>query len=190
MSRYSTIAFTPAVKALQERFGSRKAYARYDDDVEPAELGDEEAAFIESRNSFYMSTITEDGWPYIQHRGGPRGFLRVLNPRTIAFADFLGNKQYITAGNLQSNDRIALFLMGYPTRERLKIFARGRIMEPDQDPTLFARIALPEYKAKVERAIVLRVEGFSWNCSQHITPRYTIEELEALQALQVSSEDA
>jgi uncharacterized protein len=182
MSRYATIAFTPAVKELQERYRSRKSYAKYDDDAPPPELTPEERGFIESRDSFFMATVTETGWPYIQHRGGPPGFVRVLDPHTIAFADFRGNKQYISVGSITRDDRVALFLIDYPNQERLKLFARARVVEIEEDPQLIASLSDPAYDAHVERAIVLSVEGFSWNCSQHITQRYTPEEFAAMNA--------
>lgn len=141
-------------------------------------LGDEERNFIESRDSMYMATVTETGWPYVQHRGGPAGFLRVLDDHTFAFADFRGNKQYISAGNLSRDDRVSLFLMDYPTKTRLKLFARARAAEVDDEPELARRLISPTYRAVVERLVIVRVEGFSWNCEQHITPRYTRDEWE------------
>jgi predicted pyridoxine 5'-phosphate oxidase superfamily flavin-nucleotide-binding protein len=180
MSRYAAIAFTPAVKDLQERYNSRTSYAKYDEDAPPTELGEDERAFIESRDGFFIGTVTETGWPYVQHRGGPPGFLRVLDSRTIAFADFRGNKQYISAGSISRDDRVALFLIDYPNRERLKLFARARIVDNDSDPEFVQSLAVSGYPAHVERAIVMSIEGFSWNCSQHITPRYTAEEFAAL----------
>jgi predicted pyridoxine 5'-phosphate oxidase superfamily flavin-nucleotide-binding protein len=180
MSRYAAIAFTPAVKEFQQRYNSRASYAKYDEDAAPPNLGEEERLFIESRDSLFMATVTETGWPYVQHRGAPPGFLRVLDSRTIAFADFRGNKQYISAGNISRDDRVALFLIDYPNRERLKLFVRARIVNGESDPESIAAVAVAGYPAHVERAIVMSVEGFSWNCSQHITPRYTLEEFAAL----------
>lgn len=182
MSRYAAIAFTPAVKRLQERYKSRASYAKYDEDAPPSELTLAESDFIESRDGFFMATVTETGWPYVQHRGGPPGFLRVLDSRTIAFADYRGNKQYISAGNIEHDGRVALFLIDYPNQVRLKLFARARIVDIESDPELVASVSDPAYDARVERAIVMTVEGFSWNCSQHIAQRYTPEEFAALQA--------
>jgi hypothetical protein len=180
-SRFGEIAFTDRVQALQAKHGSRAAYARRAAQPGPAEvIGPDERAFIEARDSFYLATVSETGWPYIQHRGGPPGFLHVLDERTLAFADFLGNKQYISTGNLEGNDRAALFLMDYPNQARLKILAHARSVEAQADPELMARLASPGYKAKIERAIVFDVEGFDWNCPQHITPRYTAQEIETL----------
>ncbi len=178
---FAEIAFTPRVQALQTRHGSRRAYARRDEG-ERETLGPDERAFIESRDSFYLGSIGETGWPYIQHRGGPKGFLRVLDERTLAFADFRGNRQFISAGNVAGDDRTALFLMDYPSQTRLKLFARVRIVEADEDPELIGRLIVPGYSAIVERAFVFAVEGFDWNCPQHITPRYTADEIEAATA--------
>jgi hypothetical protein len=175
---FSEIAFTPRVQALQTRYGSRKAYDQRSAAAPLETLGPDERAFVESRDSFYIATAGETGWPYIQHRGGPKGFLRVLDERTLAFADFRGNKQYISAGNLAGDERAALFLMDYPSRTRLKFFVRVRIVDAGENPELMERLVVPGYPAKVERAFVLAVAGFDWNCPQHITPRYTADELE------------
>ncbi len=179
--RFAEIAFTPHVQALQEAHGSRASYARRTaPDRLNETLGREERLFIESRDSFYIATVSETGWPYIQHRGGPKGFLKVLDEHTIAFADFTGNKQYISIGNLETDDRAALFLMDYPLQTRLKILAHARAVERDEDLALADSLAVPGYNARVERAIVFAVEGYDWNCQQHITPRYTLEERAAI----------
>ena len=123
-----------------------------------------------------MATVSETGWPYLQHRGGPKGFLKVLDPQTIAFADFRGNLQYVSAGNLEGNDRVALFLMDYANRQRLKLLGHSRVVDAADDPGLIDRLRDPGYRARVERAVVIRVEAFDWNCRQHITPRFTEEE--------------
>ncbi|MEL6768034.1 MAG: pyridoxamine 5'-phosphate oxidase family protein [Pseudomonadota bacterium] len=174
---YAQIAFTPTVRAEQERLGSRAMYARADggdpfNDV----LGEAEAAFIGTRDSFYLGSVSETGWPYIQHRGGPEGFLKVLGPRQLGFADFRGNRQYVTLGNLKGDDRVSLFLMDYARRGRLKIFGHARATE---DPAVLEQLALPGYRAKVERGMLIDVEGFDWNCPQHITERFTLAEFEA-----------
>lgn len=172
--RYSDIAFTPSVRALQEAHGSRDAYARHDGADEPrVELGPEERAFIAARDGFYIATVSQTGWPYVQFRGGPPGFLRVLGAANLGFADFRGNRQYVTAGNLASDDRVALFLMDYPHRRRLKLFGRVRTLERGNDPDLVDRLAPPDYPVAVERAFLIRVEAFDWNCPRHITPRFT-----------------
>jgi predicted pyridoxine 5'-phosphate oxidase superfamily flavin-nucleotide-binding protein len=136
-------------------------------------FGENEAAFIAERDSFYMATVSETGWPYVQHRGGPRGFLKLVDDRTLAFADYRGNRQYISTGNLAADDRACLFLMDYARRARLKIYVRVETLSLDADPDLTALVAMPEYGAKLERVFRLRLEAFDWNCSQHITPRFT-----------------
>ncbi|MEM7498615.1 MAG: pyridoxamine 5'-phosphate oxidase family protein [Pseudomonadota bacterium] len=173
---YAEIAFTPAVRAEQERLGSRALYTRFEGG--PAvndRIGDAEAAFIATRESFYLGSVSETGWPYIQHRGGPAGFLKVLGPTTLGFADFRGNRQYVTLGNLSGDDRVSLFLMDYARRGRLKIFGRARASE---EPEVLQQVALPDYRAKVERAMLIEVEGVDWNCPQHITERFTLAEIE------------
>jgi len=173
--------FSKAAKRLQEQHGSRAAYDRMAAMGPKGDaLGDFEREFIGGRDSFYLGSVTEDGWPYIQHRGGPKGFLRVLDAKTLAFTDFSGNKQFITAGNLATNDKVALFLMDYPDQARLKIIGRARIVEEDKE--LAAKVRLPGYPAKVDWVMVIDVVGFDWNCSQHITRRWTAEEIQAATA--------
>jgi ferredoxin-NADP reductase/predicted pyridoxine 5'-phosphate oxidase superfamily flavin-nucleotide-binding protein len=179
MSRaYSDIAFTPAVRAVQARLGSRSGYAPLDHTEDRRDaLGDDEAAFIEARDGFYQATVSETGWPYVQFRGGPAGFLKVLDDKTIGYADFRGNVQYISVGNLQGNDRISIILMDYANQRRLKILGRVRLVDERDDPALVARLELPHYRARVERAVVIHVEGYDWNCPQHIMPRFTEAEI-------------
>jgi len=183
---FANTMFSDAAKKLQERFGSRATYERMSrfGNAEQS-LGSEEAAFIAARDSFYLSTVTPDGWPYIQHRGGPAGFLRVIDERTIAFADYSGNKQYISAGNLSVNDRVALFLMDYPNRTRLKIIGHAQIFEPGENLSLQTQLMshVPAGKSspRVERIMRVEVVGFDWNCNQHITPRYSLEEFAMLE---------
>jgi predicted pyridoxine 5'-phosphate oxidase superfamily flavin-nucleotide-binding protein len=175
---FSDIAFTANVKAAQARMGSREAYGRREQGpVEEAVLGPHEIAFIEARDSFFQGTVGETGWPYVQHRGGPSGFLKVLDAHTIGYADFSGNRQYVSTGNLAGDDRVCLFLMDYPHQARLKILGRARVIDADSEPGLLARLENPDYRARVERGIVIRIEGFDWNCSKHIIPRYTEEEI-------------
>lgn len=178
-SRFASIAFTDSVRDAQTRYGSRSAFARHDGDPvpEPDPLTDIEEAFIAARDGFYLSTVSETGWPYIQFRGGPRGFLRVLDEHTIGWADFRGNRQYISMGNAIANDRAALFLMDYANQLRLKVFGHLEIIDAADRPELAETLAVPGYRAKVERSVLVRVEAFNWNCHQHITPRYTLEEL-------------
>jgi hypothetical protein len=177
-ARFANLAFTPAVQALQERGGSRSHYARHAaSGVERDPLGEGEAAFIADRDSFYMATVSETGWPYVQHRGGPKGFLKVLDEHRIAFADFRGNVQYVSVGNLSGNDKVALMLMDYANKTRLKVLGHARIVEAADDPQLIESLRAPGYRARIERAVVIDVEGFDWNCPQHITARYSEAEL-------------
>ena len=174
---YHDIAFTDTVKALQEAKGSRASYARFEDGpTRSNKIGPQKASFIAQRDSFYMASISETGWPYVQHRGGPVGFLRVLDEITLGFADFTGNKQYVSLGNFRHDDRISLFLMDYANQRRLKLFGRVSVVDLDDAETL-KQLELPDYRAKVERGVLIRVEGFDWNCPQHITPRYTKAEV-------------
>ena len=186
---FAQLAFTPGVKRQQEKHGSRHLYARFEEssDVQSIDaqsndnadqLGPDEREFIVTRDGFYMASVSETGWPYVQYRGGVKGFLRVLDERTLGFADLRGNKQYISTGNLEHDNRVALFLMDYPTQSRLKILGRAEIHEGDAiAQKLIEKLRMPEEKTLVERAMLIHVEGFDWNCQQHITPRYTQEEL-------------
>ena len=172
--------FTESVKNAQKHYGSRKAFERIESGSVRSEfqgLGDAEIAFIEVRDGFYIATVNEEGQPYIQFRGGPPGFLKVLDERTLAYADFRGNLQYISVGNLSANDRAALFLMDYAHQRRLKILARVEVRDAQTEPELIAELETTGYKAKIERAMILHVEAFDWNCPQHITPRYTADEV-------------
>jgi len=179
--KFAEIAFTSAVRDLQEVHGSRRSYARMEQGEDYNDvLGDDEAAFIGARDSFYMATVSETGWPYVQHRGGPIGFVRVLDARTLGFADFRGNRQYVSVGNLRTDDRAALFFMDYPNRLRLKLLGRVTLLEPGSER--LGELQVADYRARVERGFIIRVEAFDWNCSQHITPRYTMEQLRELSA--------
>ncbi|MDJ0935393.1 MAG: pyridoxamine 5'-phosphate oxidase family protein [Kiloniellales bacterium] len=172
----SDVAFTPAVKAMQEKLGSRAGYARMEEkggwktNVTP-----DLATFLAQRDSVYLATASAEGQPYIQHRGGPKGFLKVIDERTLGFADFGGNRQYISLGNLSENDRAQLFLIDYANRRRVKVWGRARVIE--DDPFLLERLADPGYPGKPERAILFTVEAWDVNCPQHITPRFTEEDL-------------
>jgi len=180
--KFAEIAFTPNVKKMQELKGSRRSYARLEQgEASNDALGPGEAGFIAARDSFYMATVSETGWPYIQHRGGPPGFLRVLDEKSIGFADFRGNRQYVSVGNLAHDDRVSLILVDYANRSRLKILGRARLVGLDDQDTL-QRLALPGYRATVERGFIITVHAFDWNCPQHITPRYTAAEIEAATA--------
>ena len=171
----SDVAFTPAVKAVQERLGSRKSYARVEQGTGwSTTVTDELARFIAARDSFYLGTASADGQPYIQHRGGPPGFLKVLDDHTLAIADYSGNRQYISIGNLSENDKAFIFLMDYPNRRRVKIWGRAEFVE--DDPELLERVMDDDYDARPERTLVFHVEAWDVNCPQHITPRFTVEE--------------
>lgn len=176
MKQYaSDIAFTESVKAIQTRHGSRNAYARVEKKWWPDRITPELADFISNRDSFYMATVNSEGQPYIQHRGGAKGFLKVLDDRTLGFADFRGNRQYISYGNLEENNKVCLFLMDYPNRIRIKIWGRAEVSEDDQ--ALINQLSVPDYKGKSERAFIIHVETWDKNCPQHIKPRYTAEEM-------------
>ena len=173
-ARYAEIAFTDAIKKRQETAGSRTSYENMaqKSNGEADALGESEAAFIGMRDSFYIASVTSDGWPYMQHRGGPRGFLKVVGPHTLAWADFTGNKQYISAGNVDDENRVSLFLMDYPNQRRLKIMGRARTVEKD-DPDFPDGIVDTDYDVPVERAWLVDVAAFDWNCQKFITPRFT-----------------
>lgn len=170
--------FSDAARRMQEAAGSRSAYARMESGADgPDRIGPKEEEFIALRDSFYMASITEAGWPYVQHRGGPAGFLKVMPGNRLAFADYQGNKQYLSTSNLIAEPRVALFLMDYPNRRRLKIIGTVRVVEIDQDPGFVTSLVTPGYRAAPERAYVIDVVGFDWNCPQHITPRFTEAEI-------------
>jgi uncharacterized protein len=171
------IAATPAVRAAQEANGSGEYWANFHGDRVSDRFTAAEATFIAERDSFYMATVSESGWPYVQHRGGPPGFIRILDDRTLGVADFRGNRQYISTGNLASEDRAALILMDYPRRRRLKIYARVEIKDLAADPELAETLIEPGARAKVERGLLIRLTAFDWNCPQHITPRFSEAEL-------------
>lgn len=180
---YSDILFTPGVRAMQEQMGSRDHYAGLDRLPSPQNvLCSHEMRFIAERDHFFQATVSETGWPYVQHRGGPVGFLKVLDERTIGFADFTGNVQYISVGNLQKDDRISMILMDYAHQIRLKLIGRVRLVDVAEDPELVERVKIPGYPAQVERAFIIHIEGYDWNCPQHITPRFTLAEIAAMQS--------
>lgn len=175
---FADIAFTDHVKGVQVAMGSRNVYARRDDRPGTNDrLGPMEAEFIAERDGFYIATVSETDWPYVQFRGGPPGFLRVLGERDLGFADFRGNRQYVTTGNVATNDRVSLFLMDYAHRRRLKILGHMRVVGSDEDPALVEQLTPQGYPATVERAFLIRVAAFDWNCPQHITPRFTEDEI-------------
>ena len=171
------IAVTPSVRIAQAEMGADGIWADFRGHREFDQFTENERGFIGERDSFYIASVSETGWPYVQHRGGPRGFLKVVDDKTLAFADYRGNRQYISTGNWAANDRACLFLMDYPRRARLKIYAHVEKLGPDEDAALTALVTDGEYKAKIERIFRLRLASFDWNCPQHITPRFTEEEV-------------
>jgi uncharacterized protein len=175
---YLDIAGTPSVRAAQAAMGSDRLWIRRNSHRAFDRFTQRETEFIADRDSLYMATVSETGWPYVQHRGGPRGFLKVVDDRTLAFADFSGNRQYISLGNLAADSRAALILVDYPQRARMKMYARVETVAPDQDKVLSTLVSMPGYKAKVERIFVLKLQAFDWNCPQHITPRFTELDIE------------
>ena len=182
---FAEIAFSDAVKELQEKHGSRKGYERMEKFNVVDGLSDNEIGFIENRDSFYLASIGVKNFPYIQHRGGPKGFVKVMDKNTIGFIDFSGNKQYISVGNFATNNHVALIMVDYPAKARLKIFAKAEIIELKDNPKLLALLDLEEYKFRPERMLVFHIEAYDWNCPQHITPRFTVDEIrEALQPQQ------
>jgi uncharacterized protein len=175
---FGSLVFTPAIKALQERYGSRRQYAKREASGEaPEPLGFFETEFLAECDSFYMASIGESGWPYVQHRGGPKGFLKVIDGNTIAFADFRGNKQYISTGNLMTDDRVALILVDYPHQARLKILGHVKILEGAGAKEWIDKLRQKDYGAIIERVFVIHVDAFDWNCQQHITPRFSEEQI-------------
>jgi predicted pyridoxine 5'-phosphate oxidase superfamily flavin-nucleotide-binding protein len=182
--RYREIYSTPEVLEAQEHYFGQRQIIPPQPERDP--LTDEETEFIARRDSFYLATITSNGWPYIQHRGGPTGFLKVLDPQSLGFADFKGNRQLLTTGNLATGDRVALFLMDYPRRERLKILGHARVLDAREHPGLADQLTpTSELRSKVERLFLINVISFDWNCPQYITPRYAEAEVrEVVEPLQ------
>lgn len=176
---FAEIAFTPEVRAVQARQGSADAYAKFmapEEDRRDA-LGPEERAFVEARDGFYQATVSSSGWPYVQFRGGPAGFVKALDGRTLAYADFRGNRQYLSVGNLEGDDRVSLFFMDYPDRRRLKVWGRAKLVDAEADPALVEALFPKGWRARAERAFLITVEAIDWNCPQHIPQRLTAEEL-------------
>ena len=175
--KFLELAVTDSVREAQKHYygGTMRLESAQDNDP----LTEEETSFIRTRDSFYLSTVSETGWPYVQHRGGPAGFLRVLSPNRLAFADFKGNRQLLSTGNLATNDRVCLFLMDYPQHARLKILGHARTEDARTNTELVSQVAQPDTQRLVERVFVIDVVSFNWNCSKYITPRYTMNEIEA-----------
>lgn len=180
--QYADIMFTDSVKAEQAAYGSLEHNEKLQKHFGPnGQLGVAEKRFIDERDSFYLATVNEEGWPYLQHRGGPVGFLKLIGDNELAFADFRGNSQLISAGNIVDNDKCSLFFMDYPNQRRLKMLGRIRAENAeDSDANILEKVALPDYQAKIERVFFIHVEAFDWNCPQHITPRYSEDEIEKI----------
>ena len=178
---FADIAFTPSVQALQSRHGSRTQYARMQARAGEATLSARERDFLQQADTFYLATVGETGWPYVQHRGGPPGFVRVRSPSQVAFADFRGNLQYVSAGNVARDDRASIIVVDVANRRRLKLLGHLHFVDlADADKALAASVALPGYRATVERVALFDVVAFDWNCPQHITQRFTADEVEAV----------
>ena len=178
---FADIAFTPSVQALQSRHGSRTQYARMQARAGESTLSARERDFLEQADTFYLATVGETGWPYVQHRGGPPGFVRVRSPSQVAFADFRGNLQYVSAGNVARDDRASIIVVDVANRRRLKLLGHLHLVDlADADEALVASVALPGYRATVERIALFDVVAFDWNCPQHITQRFTADEVEAV----------
>ena len=176
--KFLELAFTPNVLAAQQKYFGRSQYLP--PQPERDAFTDDEAQFIQSRDSFYLATVSETGWPYVQHRGGQPGFLHVVSPTQLAFADYKGNRQMLSTGNLAANDRVCLFLMDYPQRTRLKILGHAKVVDAREHPELVAQFAEAEARGIVERIFLIEVVSYDWNCPKYITPRYTVAEIEAL----------
>jgi hypothetical protein len=182
--RFLDIAVTPSVRAVQAEMGADRIWQDFKGHRESDRFTENEVAFIADRDGFYMATVSETGWPYVQHRGGPRGFIKVVDEKTLAFADYRGNRQYISVGNLAGSDRAALILMDYARRARLKIYAHVAAVPLGADPALARLVTGAGYRAQPERILRLHLMAFDWNCPQHITPRFTEAEIsEAVQPL-------
>ena len=177
---FTQLAFTDSVKRAQQHYGTRKAYQRMENAGDRYQLSQRETDFIHARDGFYLASVGDNGWPYVQYRGGPRGFLKVLDDSTLGYADFRGNGQYISTGNLQASNKSSLILMDYAGKQRLKIWAETSVIAADQYPELREKLEMPDYQARIERLMILKVQAWDWNCPQHITQRYTLEEIAAL----------
>lgn len=176
--KFMQTVLTPAVLEAEKHYYGR-TYPSFADAPETDALRDQEIEFIETRDSFYMATITENDWPYVQHRGGPFGFVRVLGPQQIGFADYGGNRQMISVGSISKQDRVALFMMDYPQRERVKILGHAKVFDAREHPELVEKVTPPGgHGAKVERVFIIDILSYDWNCPKFITPRYTAVEVE------------
>ena len=174
--KYMQLVLTPAVQQAQDKYFGRHQAIASAPEIDP--LTDSEAYFIVSRDSFYMATVSETGWPYLQHRGGPPGFVKVLGPNLIGFADLKGNRQLVSTGNLEVTDRVAIFMMDYPHRTRLKLLGHARVLDAREHPELVDQLAPESLRGRVERLFLIQVISYDWNCPQYITPRFTAAEVE------------
>ena len=174
--KFMQLVLTPAVQQAQEKYFGKHQVVKDAPETDP--LTRSEEYLIASRDSFYMATVSETGWPYMQHRGGPPGFVKVLGPNLLGFADFKGNRQLVSAGNLEINDRVALFMMDYPNRTRLKLLGHARVLDAREHPALVDQLAPEPLRSKVERLFLVEVVSYDWNCPQYITPRFTAAEVE------------
>lgn len=187
---YLDIFTTPGVIEAQQENGAREQWEDFSGSREFTRLDGNAKAFIGARDSFYIASNSESGWPYLQHRGGPTGFLKVLDETTLGFADYRGNRQYITTGNSKADDRVALFLMDYPRRKRMKMLAHMSLVSAAERPELTERLQNPGYGAVIERFFLLKLEAYDWNCPQHITPRFTKDMVAAaLEELRVENDN-
>lgn len=177
IQNFTKLAFTDSVKKIQEQNGSRESYSRMENSGDQYVLTSRETPLIESRDSFYMATVGENGWPYVQYRGGPKGFLKVIDSTTLGYADYRGNMQYISVGNINSTGKASLFLIDYTTQQRLKIWVESEVLSVGENPELLKALEVPDYGAQIERLIIFKIQAFDWNCRQHITPRYTKNEI-------------
>lgn len=175
---YHKLAFTDAVKKMQETQGSRNGYNHMENRSSVDGLTEDEIAFISERDSFYMASYGANDFPYIQHRGGPTGFIKVIDDKTLGIVDFAGNKQYISVGNVAQNNKVALILVSYPNKARLKLYAEIEIVELTDNPELYETVKPSDYKFRPERVMIFNIKAFDWNCPQHITPRFTAEEID------------
>ena len=175
---FMEFAFTDSVKMVQKNYGTRAPYQKMEEKDEfRNKLTWQEKNYIKGRDSFYISSVGENGWPYMQFRGGPKGFLKSIDENTLAFADFRGNGQYISTGNFNSTKKTMLFFMDYANQQRLKVWAEAEVLHAADHPELLAKLSMPDYEATIERIFIFKVQAFDWNCPQHITPRYTKEEI-------------
>lgn len=181
---YQELAFSDAIKEIQEKKGSRSSYARMEKNSYTDGLTDSEMAFIETMDSFYMATYGENEFPYIQHRGGPPGFVKIIDEKTIGIVDFAGNRQYISSGNISKNPKVAIIMVSYPQRARLKIYAEAEIIEIEADSDLYEQLKPEDYKFRPEQMMVFKIKAYDWNCPQHITPRFSVAEIQEVFDLQ------